>query len=70
MRLDELVTSLRDAVTDSRVFGQPYEHDGVTVIPAAIVREAPVAAPGRRRTPARRAKAAASACSPVRPAPT
>ncbi len=38
MRLDDLVTSLRDTMTVSRVFGQPYERDGVTVIPAAAVR--------------------------------
>jgi uncharacterized spore protein YtfJ len=38
MRPTELVSSLRDAMTVSRVFGQPYERDGVTVIPAAVVR--------------------------------
>jgi uncharacterized spore protein YtfJ len=38
MRVTELVSSLRDALTVSRVFGDPYERDGVTVIPAAAVR--------------------------------
>ena len=38
MRLAELVTSLRDTMTVSRVYGEPYERDGVTVIPAANVR--------------------------------
>ena len=38
MRTTELVTTLRDGLTVSRVFGQPYERDGVTVIPAATIR--------------------------------
>ena len=38
MRLTEMGSSLRDAMTVSRVFGQPYERDGVTVIPAAAIR--------------------------------
>jgi uncharacterized spore protein YtfJ len=38
MKTTELVSTLRDAMTVSRVFGQPYERDGVTVIPAASVR--------------------------------
>ena len=37
MRLDELVTTARDAITVKRVFAEPYEKDGVTLIPAAIV---------------------------------
>jgi uncharacterized spore protein YtfJ len=38
MRLPELVSSLRDTMTVSRVYGEPYERAGVTVIPAANVR--------------------------------
>ena len=38
MRTTELVTTLRDGLTVSRVFGQPYERDGVSVIPAATIR--------------------------------
>lgn len=38
MRTTDLVTTLRDGMTVSRVFGQPYERDGVTVIPAATIR--------------------------------
>jgi len=38
MKLAELVSSVRDAMTVSRVFGEPYQHDGVTVIPAATIR--------------------------------
>jgi uncharacterized spore protein YtfJ len=38
MRVTELVASSRDALTVARVFGEPVERDGVTVIPAAIIR--------------------------------
>jgi uncharacterized spore protein YtfJ len=37
MKIDELVTTARDAITVKRVFAEPYEKDGVTLIPAAIV---------------------------------
>ncbi|MBI1758500.1 MAG: sporulation protein [Actinobacteria bacterium] len=37
MRLDELVTTAKDAVTVRRVFAEPYEKDGVTIIAAAVV---------------------------------
>ncbi len=37
MKLDELVTRAGDAITVRRVFGEPYEKDGVTIIPAATV---------------------------------
>lgn len=37
MKLNELMTTARDAVTVRRVFGEPYEKDGVTVIPAASI---------------------------------
>ena len=37
MKFDELVSTARDAITVKRVFAEPYEKDGVTVIPAAIV---------------------------------
>jgi uncharacterized spore protein YtfJ len=35
VKLDELVTEARDAITVRRVFGEPYAQDGVTVVPAA-----------------------------------
>jgi uncharacterized spore protein YtfJ len=38
MKLDELITNTRDALTVQRVFGPPYEREGVTIIPAAVVR--------------------------------
>ena len=34
---NELVQQARDALTVKRVFGDPYERDGVTVIPAALI---------------------------------
>ena len=37
MELIETISSARDALTVSRVYGEPYERDGVTVIPAATV---------------------------------
>lgn len=33
----EAITTARDAMTVRQVFGEPYERDGVTVIPAATV---------------------------------
>jgi uncharacterized spore protein YtfJ len=37
MKVDELVSTARDALTVKRVYGEPYEHNGVTVITAATV---------------------------------
>jgi uncharacterized spore protein YtfJ len=37
MEVAELATTVRDAITVSRVFAEPYEEDGVTVIAAATV---------------------------------
>jgi uncharacterized spore protein YtfJ len=33
----ETVNQTRDALTVKRVYGEPYQEDGVTVIPAAVV---------------------------------
>jgi uncharacterized spore protein YtfJ len=35
--VQETISKARDAITVKRVFGAPYERDGVTVIPAAAV---------------------------------
>lgn len=35
--VDELLAGARDAITVKRVYGDPIEQDGVTVIPAAVV---------------------------------
>ena len=37
-KVEELLSGARDTLTVNRVFGEPYEKDGVTVIPAAAVR--------------------------------
>jgi uncharacterized spore protein YtfJ len=37
VKVEELLHSVSDAVTVKQVFGEPYEKDGVTVIPAARV---------------------------------
>lgn len=37
MEVQEVIAQARDALTVKRVFGEPYEKDGVTVIPAARV---------------------------------
>ena len=37
MDVQSVITQARDAITVKRVFGEPYEADGVTVIPAARI---------------------------------
>ena len=37
MKIDELLSEARDAITVKRVYAEPYEKDGLTVIPAARV---------------------------------
>ena len=38
MEVQELIAGARDAITVKRVYGDPYEKNGLTVIPAAVVR--------------------------------
>jgi uncharacterized spore protein YtfJ len=38
VKLDELLGEARDTMTVKRVFGEPYEKNGVTFIPAAAIR--------------------------------
>jgi uncharacterized spore protein YtfJ len=40
MDVRELTAQARDALTVKRVFGEPYEKDGLTIIPAARVQGA------------------------------
>jgi uncharacterized spore protein YtfJ len=40
MEVQDLIGQARDALTVKRVFGEPYEKDGVTIIPAARVQGA------------------------------
>lgn len=37
-KLDEIMTAAKDNLTAKRVYGEPYEQDGVTIIPAAAIR--------------------------------
>ncbi|EWT03269.1 sporulation protein [Intrasporangium oryzae NRRL B-24470] len=37
MTLDEVLSKAKDTITVRRVYGEPYEKDGLTVIPAAMV---------------------------------
>ena len=37
-KLDELMSEARDSLHVRRVFGEPYEKDGVTLVPAAAIR--------------------------------
>ncbi len=37
MDVEETIAGARDAITVKRVYGEPYERNGVTVIPAAVV---------------------------------
>jgi uncharacterized spore protein YtfJ len=38
MKVDEMLTSARDAMTARTVFAEPIERDGILIIPAAKVR--------------------------------
>ena len=38
MDVQDVITQARDAITVKRVFGEPYEKNGVTVIPVARVK--------------------------------
>jgi uncharacterized spore protein YtfJ len=37
MELQDVIAQARDALTVKRVYGEPYEKDGVTIIPAAQI---------------------------------
>ena len=37
MKAEEILNQIRDVATVRRVFGEPIEHDGVTIIPVARV---------------------------------
>ena len=38
MDVNQLMQQTRDSLSVSRLFGEPHEHNGVTVIPVAVVR--------------------------------
>jgi uncharacterized spore protein YtfJ len=37
MQVQDVIAQARDALTVKRVFGEPYERDGMTIIPAARI---------------------------------
>jgi uncharacterized spore protein YtfJ len=37
MKVADMVSTARDVITVKRVYAEPYEKDGLTVIPAAVV---------------------------------
>ena len=37
MKVTEVLSAAKDAITVKRVYAEPYEKDGLTVIPAAVV---------------------------------
>jgi uncharacterized spore protein YtfJ len=39
MNVQRMIAEARDVITVKRVFGKPYEKDGITIIPAATVQE-------------------------------
>ena len=59
----ETISGARDAITVKRVYGEPYERNGVAVIPAAVVQGG--GGPAGARSPmGKRAVAAASGFAP------
>jgi uncharacterized spore protein YtfJ len=37
MKVDEVLSTAKDSITVKRVYAEPYEKEGLTVIPAAVV---------------------------------
>lgn len=60
VKLDQLMTTVREAIMVRRVFAEPYQKEGVTVITAATVAGGGVAEAGTT-TAARKVRAAGSA---------
>ena len=69
MQLDQFVSRASDAITVRRVFAEPYEKNGTTVIAAARVQGGGGGGEDTMATP-RRGRAAASAWRRVPPVPT
>ena len=62
MDLMETISAARDAITVKRVYGEPYERNGVVVIPAAAVQGG--GGGGGARGTGSRAAVADSGCAP------
>src|SRR5690349_17887221 len=54
VQVEELLSQARDAMTVKKVFGDPIEHDGITLVPVAKVRGG--AGGGSGETPDERGK--------------
>lgn len=37
MKVNDVLSQAKDAITVKRVYGEPFEKDGMTIIPAAVV---------------------------------
>ena len=61
MEVQDVIAQARDVLTVKRVFGEPYEKDGVTVIPVARVGGGAGGGGGEARTARGRAPGAALA---------
>jgi uncharacterized spore protein YtfJ len=59
MEVQDVIAQARDTLTVKRVFGEPYEKDGVTIIPAARIQGG--AGGGSGEDPQRRARGRAAA---------
>lgn len=66
MEVNDVISQARDTLTVKRVFGEPYERNGVTVIPAARVQGGAGGEAGRVPRVRGRARGAVSASTPAR----
>jgi hypothetical protein len=69
MKLEDLMSLARDAISVGKVFGEPVERDGVTVIPAARIGGGGGAGRGMTSV-ARKEKVAALGWAALRPVST
>ena len=60
MDANELMQQTRDALTVKRVFGEPYERNGVTILPVAILRGGAGGGQGEGGVPGERASGTGS----------
>ena len=66
MDLQQTLAHAQDAMTVKRVYGEPYERDELTIIPAAAVRGGGGGGEGGTTTPATAAVPASASTQPRR----
>jgi uncharacterized spore protein YtfJ len=66
MEVQDLIAQARDTLTVKRVFGEPYEKNGMTIIPAVRVQGGAGAGAARMRRARARGRAAGSRSPPAR----